>query len=57
MLFTAVRINKVLQNGIKSYGSQINKIWGVFASTKKAGIRINYFSIKGSYAFKGRFFK
>jgi len=44
LLTTAIRINKVLQSGIESYGSQIKKVWGVFASTKKAGLRINYFS-------------
>ena len=40
-----------------SHGIPLLRICGVFATTKKAGIKLNYFSIRGTYGFEGRFIK
>lgn len=51
-----VGIQNVLQKGMQSFGSLFFRIWGVFFSTKKAGIKLDYPGIKGTYGFQGRFF-
>jgi len=54
LLVVMVRPQKILQNGIITFGSMIYRVLGLFFSTKRAGIELSYPFITGKYTFEGR---
>ena len=46
--------NAILQKGSRFFGSSLAKLLGLFFSTKRAGIELDYDYFKGKYYFEGR---
>jgi len=55
-LFAIIKINNFLPDDIKCFGTIFFRMYGVFFTTKRAGIILSYPFFKGVFGFKGRFF-
>lgn len=53
-LLSMIRLHNFTQGGFQYYGSLFFRILGTFFTTKRAGIRLNYSFINGTYGFQGR---
>lgn len=56
-IISIIKMNFLLIDGIKCFGNLFIRIYGIFFTTKRAGIIISYPFFKGVFGFKGRFFK
>jgi len=53
-LFAVIKANDFLPAGIKCFGTIFFRMYGIFFTTKRAGIILSYPFFKGVFGFKGR---
>ncbi len=53
-LFAVIKANDFLPPGIKCFGTIFFRMYGIFFTTKRAGIILSYPFLKGVFRFKGR---